>query len=49
MEDPKAHDDEMQLPENAIEDLAPEGDETADVKGGAYQWWQKVEDRGPDE
>jgi hypothetical protein len=50
MEDPRAKDDDVHLPDEAIEDLSPEGDETAEVKGGkqVYQWWTKVEPQGPD-
>jgi hypothetical protein len=40
--------DDVALPEDAIEDLAPGEDETGDVKGGVYQWWKKVETDGPD-
>jgi hypothetical protein len=33
----KQPDEDVQVPEDAVEDLAPEGDETEDVKGGAFK------------
>jgi hypothetical protein len=36
MEDPKTQDDEMQLPEDRVEDLEPEAGEAGDVSGGKY-------------
>ena len=29
--------EDVQLPEDAVEDLSPEGDDAADVKGGAFK------------
>ena len=34
MEEPKDHEEEVQLPEDRVEDLVPEGEESADVAGG---------------
>jgi hypothetical protein len=37
-------DDELKTPEERVEDLAPDQEESADVKGGAAtNWWQKVD------
>ena len=34
MEEPKDHEEEVQVPEDRVEDLEPEGGESADVAGG---------------
>ena len=41
-------DDELKLPNDRVDDLEPDEDQSADVTGGrqVYQWWQKVEGGG---
>jgi hypothetical protein len=38
--------DEVQTPDEAVEDLDPAADDSEKVKGGVYQWWKKVETDG---
>jgi hypothetical protein len=42
-EEPREGDEEVQLPDDAVEDLAPDEDDSKDVQGGVYNWWKKVE------
>ena len=43
----RSEQDKVKVLEDAIEGSAPEGgEELAKVKGGVYQWWQKVETDG---
>jgi hypothetical protein len=47
MEERETHDDQdpVQVPDEAVEDLSPDAEDSTDVKGGrqVYEWWQKVE------
>jgi hypothetical protein len=37
MEQPEAHDDDVKLPEDRVEDLEPTDDDAEDVRGGIIQ------------
>jgi hypothetical protein len=35
--------EQLQVPDEAVEDLEPSGEQAEDVAGGTYNWWKKTE------